>query len=466
MIFAYLTPGEAANLRLLSKKMAVVGLQYLVPTVHLDLKEDSFNQLRNIANHPVASKHVYELVYEVDRLESLSWEDWSRRIMGAEYTASRYQGPPEPPGANASAATMHAYSQEVEIYLSMSVYQFPQEQIRQEWNHFRDAYIKQWNICHSSSLAEKLRDALIKLPKLRSVRTSSKNTMTRWMEGFTQRSGALWNENALVLDLPGAAWKVGLCSTQNVLRALGHHGLPITTLCLDGLNWQFLAQNKKDFMLTKGCFRHLKHLSIFFIGRVTELDDGISLSANRYDSDAFRRVKQRGRVVELLSAAPDLEALGICFGECEVTMAMSLKHTFGMFHWHSLKAIELIAFETSENELLDFFSRHANSLQSITLNAIDLSDGTWLTTLHRMRQKMKLKHVHAREELTEANGMVFWVMRDKAKYWDVQCKVFYLSCVGELIGKYLQEHDKEDMTFEAYLASLRVEGLALPRVLR
>ena len=465
MIYAYLTPSEAANLRLMSKGMAVVGLHYFAPIVHLDLEEASFKKLRDIADHPIASKHVYELVYEVDRLESLSREDWSRRIMGPEYIASRDRGEPEDPGANADVTTRRAYLRELKIYLSMPLHRFTQGQIYQEWNHFRDAYNKQSHICHSSSLLGKLRDILIKFPNLKNVRTSSKNTMTRWMEGFTQRLGAWWDPNALVLDLPGGAWNVGLCSTQTVLRALGHHRLPITTLRLDGLNWQFLAQNKQDFMLTKGCFRHLKDLSIYFTGRVTIGDEGISVSVDNYDSDAFERVKQRGRLVELLSAAPDLEALAIGFGECDFTMSTSLEDTFGKFHWHSLRAVELITFETTETELLDFFSRHADSLRSVTLNGIGLSGGTWLTTLHRMRQTLKLKHVHLPMGFTEDDDTMTLGTDCKLEYWDVEREVFVSCPLEDLVEQYLQGHDKEDMTFVAYLASLRVQCLGIPMVL-
>ena len=465
MIYAYLTPGEAANLRLMSKGLAVVGLHYLAPTVHLDLEEASFKKLRDIADHPIASKHVYELVYEIDRLESLSREDWSRRIMGPEYIASRDRGEPEDPGADADVTTRRAYLRELKIYLSMPFHRFTQGQIYEEWNHFRDAYNKQSHICHSSSLSGKLKDTLIKLPNLRSVRTSSKNTMTRWMEGFEQRLGALWDQNALELDVPGSAWKVGLCSTQNVLRALGHNRLPITTLRLDGLNWQFLAQRKKDFELTKECFRHLKDLSIYFTGRITIGDEGISVGVGSYDSDAFRRVKQRGRLAELLSAAPDLEALAIGFGECDFTMSTSLEETFGMFHWHSLKAIELIAFESSETELLDFFSRHANSLRSVTLSGMGLLDGIWQTILHRMRQTLKLEHFHMPMEVTEPYGTIYQDTSSKFEYWDVERKAFVSCGLEDLVEQYLQGHDKEDMTFTAFLASIRAQCEGVPMVL-
>ena len=463
MIYAYLTPGEAANLRLMSKGLAVVGLRYLAPTVHLDLEEASFKKLRDIADHPIASKHVYELVYEIDRLEPLSREDWSRRIMGPEYIVSRDRGEPEDPGEDADLSTRRAYLRELKTYLSMPLHRFTQGQIYEEWNHFRDAYSKQSHICHSSSLSGKLKDTLIKLPNLRSVRTSSKNTMTRWMEDFKQRLGALWDQNALELDVPGSAWRVGLCSTQNVLRALGRNKLPITTLRLDGLNWQFLAQYKKDFMLTKECFRHLKNLSIRFTGRVTIDDEGMS-RVDRYDSAAFRRVKQRGRLVELLSAAPDLEALTIGFGECDFTMSTSLEDTFGMFHWHSLKAIELIAFETTETELLDFFTRHANSLRSVTLGGMGLLSGNWITILHRMRQTLKLEHFHMPMELTEPNGTISQDTGSKFEYWNVERKAFVSCGLDDLVEQYLQGHDKEDMTFTAYLASLRAQCEGIPMV--
>ena len=460
MIFAYLTPGEVANLRLLSRSMAVVGLHYLVPTVHLHLEEDSFNKLRDIANHPVVCKHVYELIYEVDRLESLSWEEWSTRIMGAGYNGSRYRGPPGPPRQNASATTMQAYNHLLKMYLSLPVHRYAPRQIQKEWDQYNDAYIKQWNICHSSSLLGELGDALRKLPNLRSVRTSSQNTMTRWVEGFTQRFGASWDQYALTFDTPMADWKVGLCSVQSILSALGHHNLPITTLYLFGLNWQILAQDEKDFMLIKQSFRHLKNLSLIFTGRVTRREGATFVSANRYDSDAFRRIGQRGRLVELLSAAPDLEALTISFAKCDFTISNPLQHTFGRFHWHSLRSLELVDFEPSENELLDFLSRHADSLHAVCLRFIHLQDGTWSTTLHRMRQTLKLEEANVWELAEDVGRTRVWDMHKEVKIWDEECKVSVSSYLGKLVEQYLQQHDKEDMTFEAYLTSLHIGSLA------
>ena len=67
-ICAYLKPTEVANLRLLSRAAALVGLHYLVPEVRLNLAKDSFKQLRAMAEHPIVSKSVTSFVYEADRV--------------------------------------------------------------------------------------------------------------------------------------------------------------------------------------------------------------------------------------------------------------------------------------------------------------------------------------------------------------------------------------------------------------
>ena len=434
MIYAYLTRGEAANLRFLSRNMAVVGLHYLVPTVHLDLEEDSFNKLRDIADHPVVSKHVHELIYEVDRLQSLSWEDWSQRISFEEYNASRARGAPEQ--------------------------RFPEEQLHQEWHQFRDACIKQSAICNSRSLSAKLGGALVRFPNLRSVRMSSKSTMTRWLEGFTQRLGASWDQDAVMEEWRRCDGKVGLGSTQSVLRAIGSHNLPITRLCLDSLNWQFLAQHTRDFKFTKKSFCYLRDLSLRFVTHK------FGLRVHTSAANAFI-TKQRGRLLALFSAAPDLQTLRLFFGLYYPRAAIPFGHPCDMFHWKSLEAVELRAFETSENELLDFFSRHADSLRSVTLADIELSHGTWLSTLHRMRQTLQLKHAHAHAKLYNLaeNGIDIerYKMDRTVEVWDEEREVFVISpCLGDLVSQYLQEHDKADMTFESYLASLRLEHLGVP----
>ena len=66
---AHLKPTKVATSRLLSRAAASAGLRYLVYDVHLILTEDSFNQARAIAEHPVVAKNVTSFVYIAGRVQ-------------------------------------------------------------------------------------------------------------------------------------------------------------------------------------------------------------------------------------------------------------------------------------------------------------------------------------------------------------------------------------------------------------
>lgn len=78
LIHKYLVPTDVANLRLVSQKVAQIGLEYLVPCIHLQLTTASYNRLIAISRHPVISKHVYGIWYDSDFLKHFSWEDFKK----------------------------------------------------------------------------------------------------------------------------------------------------------------------------------------------------------------------------------------------------------------------------------------------------------------------------------------------------------------------------------------------------
>ena len=75
-----MTPTEAATARLANKKLADVGIEYIVPKIILVLTEESFNKFEAIARHPVIKKHVNSLVYNGIYLEYLNRQQWERSI--------------------------------------------------------------------------------------------------------------------------------------------------------------------------------------------------------------------------------------------------------------------------------------------------------------------------------------------------------------------------------------------------
>ena len=84
MICVYLRPTELANLRLAYRPVLPISLKYMVPEVHLILAKDSFEQLKAIAAHPIASKNITSFFFEADRFSELSRETWEQYVAHLE----------------------------------------------------------------------------------------------------------------------------------------------------------------------------------------------------------------------------------------------------------------------------------------------------------------------------------------------------------------------------------------------
>ena len=84
---SYLKPTEVANLRLLSRAAALIGLHYLIPEARINLAKDSFKQLCAIAEHPIVSKRVTSFVYEADRVHNCGREEWDRILLSPDFKA-------------------------------------------------------------------------------------------------------------------------------------------------------------------------------------------------------------------------------------------------------------------------------------------------------------------------------------------------------------------------------------------
>ncbi len=76
LIHKYLGPTDVAKLRFVSQKMAQIGLEYLVPSIQLQLTTTSYNRLSAISRHPVICQHVCEIRYESDFLDHIPWDDF------------------------------------------------------------------------------------------------------------------------------------------------------------------------------------------------------------------------------------------------------------------------------------------------------------------------------------------------------------------------------------------------------
>ncbi|CAD6582235.1 MAG: hypothetical protein ASARMPRED_000908 [Alectoria sarmentosa] len=118
MVFRYLKATEAAGFRWAGRVVAEIGLEYLAPTVHLALKEKSYDRLLAIAEHPIVSKSVRCLHYEADTFKMQTRDQWELRIIGPAYLHSM-QYTPKVPKNDASSREWRAYNREISTMLDV-----------------------------------------------------------------------------------------------------------------------------------------------------------------------------------------------------------------------------------------------------------------------------------------------------------------------------------------------------------
>lgn len=139
MICSYLKPTDLAKLRLISRLAGPISLEYMVPEAHLILAKDSFEQLKSLAEHPIASKYVTSFFFEADKLQKFSRKAWECLVAGPEYVAQvdefRIRGHP---CHHASERTIRTFKREFSKLKSAPRHQYTDEQLDDAWETYKD----------------------------------------------------------------------------------------------------------------------------------------------------------------------------------------------------------------------------------------------------------------------------------------------------------------------------------------
>ncbi len=173
LIYKYLGPTDVAKLRLLSLRVAQIGLEYLVPCIHLQLTTTSYNRLSAISRHPVICKHVCEIRYESDFLEHIPWDDFKEfRNTSREPAPSIHDGRSRGPYTRAYFKLEERHEQS-EMEKIQAAYRLYQNFLKHQSELERKAF-----------LSSQVTEAFLRLPNLMRLDT-----------------GRSWNHDRFVLSL-------------------------------------------------------------------------------------------------------------------------------------------------------------------------------------------------------------------------------------------------------------------------
>ena len=326
-IFTYLTPTEAANFRRLNKRIANIGVEYIVPVIVLALSEDSFDRLEVIARHPEIRKHVSSMVFDAIHLEDLDRKTWGEGINSHQYTVNQLDG----------------------AFARYQGYRHEQSQLRR-----------------AGVYLERITQALANLPSLNNIVLDTLAQPCSEIGLSTRKLLAAFGSRVCA---DRATKRYYYPASQAEVHAIlnGAHGagLRLETFTCSLLSWSYFSDSPGDHAPYSGSLTHLKSLDLV----ISDMED----------IDGFIECLSTGRVLRFLSAAPYLDRLRLgVFTEFYSRFSEDfscLEHFVGSFRWTLLVEVTIENIQTSENVFKRFLDRRSSTLRSVVLRELCLVDG-------------------------------------------------------------------------------------------
>lgn len=203
------------------------------------------------------------------------------------------------------------------------------------------------------------------------------------------------------------------------------------------VDWRFLAVEESVFARMRSSIRHLKTLSLDLFSDSYDVDSQLDVECYGY--------LEKGRLREFLAAAQDLTELVVKFDDHTLIgeALPQLGHIVCEFTWANLESVGLHCIQTSEENLLQFFERHAGTLSRVALETITLSTGAWTSTLQRMRRTVTLKDFDFNGDLRCSTGSTdhwttdHWKTLDFSQMWEPK-----EDCLRKALRRYFLEEDR------------------------
>lgn len=394
-----------ALLRLVCKTFAAVGLHYLVPEVDLIFKPRSFEHLRQISEHPVISKNVETLFYEADTLTSYdTMKEWKNHIIVPGWFQSLPDGFAGPPSPSAGEREHRAYARDMEMRSAGPRHIQSEKQLKIAYGKYQK-YLSDQNrmrVCDYN--ADAIREAMVRMPNLKTIELSMEGCL---YEGYSGKLGRAFEKAyRSACGDNGQKESCGVPQMRSLLLGASRAGLRLQGLRCGYVHWEIFKQSGKVFEEMKNAVQHLTMLNLHITTRVSDDGSGDSLDGDDYHSQipaCAEYLKESGRLREFVAAAPDLRILDIRFDMENPYPPASLKQIVGDFTWNSLHHVAFHVLQTTEDELMHFYSRHAGTLSEIRLDIIQLKKGSWPGLLQRMRRTLCLKKAKIYGKVTSSD---------------------------------------------------------------
>lgn len=383
LIHKYLDPTDVAKVRFVSHNVAHIGLEYLVPCIHLRLTTASYNRLIAVSRHLIISKHVHEIRYDSDFMKHISWEYFGkRRLTAREPAPSTHDGRSQGPCTRAQLKVKekHEASEMEKIQTAYRLYQnFLKDQSELERQAFLSAHVS---------------EAFLRLPNVIRLETGGLWNHDR----FEKSLEVIFGRDIRGVTTPAGGWywpsgisfrgmELGLNApiTATLLYGLGWANSRVEQIVASHLHWRFFWQTDSAFAIMKNALSKVHRINVRFDGPRLR---GRLAEAENQD---FEECLTKKRPFEFLTSCSDLTHLDLTWYTHDFDDELDLDHFLGDFAWHFLSSVSFGNFRITEEAFVKFATRHSTSLDQLSLWSITLSEGAWYSTSKRMRKVLRLQ---------------------------------------------------------------------------
>ena len=387
-IFSLLEPLQVADLRLACKAFSTVGLHYLTSTIHLIFKPSSFEHLRLISEHPILSQHVHTLFYEADSLEDFdSMKEWKKNIIAPEWFNTLRSKPMPTPPPDASTREKRAYRRHIEKLRAAPRYIYSAGQLKNAYEEYRHYVWLQDYIRQYDYNSEVIREAMAKLPKLKRIELSLFDGLN---DGCSRKLEKAFVKGLTVAYGDQGYGPCGVEQLRSLLVGASDAGLEIETLRCGSVQWMFFMERDVVFNKLKHAVRCLRTLEFHITTRYDDRQfEGLPYEEINICAESL---EDSGRLRDFLTSAPHLENLNVQFDTgTPLLPAARLSDLVGDFSWPSLRLAAFNKISTTEEGLMDFYKRHANTLREIRIESIHLDHGSWTDIFVLIRETLALE---------------------------------------------------------------------------
>ena len=398
----------------------------MLPQVPVAFLHSSFHRLKAISEHPVVSQYVNTIIFQADLLPKIK-------------SFKEYEHQACLPSQQLTHSTRDT-DEQVRLHCPRHLIQFVNKadhsfngQIREGWKLYKSLYKDQVSAIQALHMDIQLFNTVVgRFPRLTNLRVQTRQTYNEAGMHLVDRP----YKNALIgVELPGT--DDPFCGHRPLVSLLWGKFLsprnPLQELSAGLLSWTFFYCPESIFTLCKASVRHLRKLDMEIIS--CEFDGGVAGEQEEWLRLCIE-VFSKGRVLDFVAAAPDLEIIVLLFDALQdYQCVIDLSNVLGDNIWPKLRLLNLRGIEARQDHLLSVFKRHSATLKVLILGDINLCGPkcSWMTVFLQIPEILDLTEAQCHGIFMEIPSRRLISMNDSSSASRIEKMLPWVLCRFERV---------------------------------